>query len=249
MERARFEESLRKETAALLHGNVQSALAACTVWLTMADELLTSDEESGGIDAAAAAKAAPFIRKARQELERLHKTDVPRAVHMLYPLVIGVGLRPAVESLVTRLAGSQSGCVPAEQPLFAVEVSAGDAFVACDRPTADPSIVHTRLEMYRMLEAMFHLLVESGEAEAVSVLLHLDFDADRLVSEMRVRPEGDGADAIRLSTVLADFDRAVPVERFGRAGGTLERIAASGDVFSLRVSLPLGDVLLGDGGT
>lgn len=239
MKRARLEENVRQETAALLHGNVQSALAACTIWLTMAEELLAADA-SGQPDApgvTASGKAVELIRKARHEVERLHQTEVPRAVYMLYPLLIGVGLRPAVDGFVANVARSRNARFP-------LEISASDAFVAWDRPTSDPSLIRTRLEMYRILEAVFRLLVKNAAAGTVNVRLHfdIDIDEDRLVAEVRFESgsKKTGADANRfLAAAFADFQQTTPAERFAQTGGNLEWETVAGDAVWLRALLPL----------
>lgn len=162
------QEELRREVASMLHGNVQSALSACNVWLAMAEQLLAGAHaeavetvfgvtfgDGGGkatgvaplrsvpqslsqimvpesaprygptrsaIDSLTKAEselsdarvtrriveAMSLLYKVRGEVERLRKAEVQRAVQTLYPTLINIGLRPALESLLDtlRLEGS-----------------------------------------------------------------------------------------------------------------------------------------------
>lgn len=231
-------ENIRKEAAALLHGNVQSTLAACTMWLSMVEDLLPADEGRKAVhaDVAAVAKAAGLLGKVRRELARLYEEDVPRAVRMLYPLLIGVGLGPA-------LAGLVDGLVRADGGNWAVEISTDDSFSPWDRPTSDGSIIRGRLEVYRIVEGLYHVLARSGLDGVVRVRLHVDEEANeqRLVSELRLigAPDGDEGNG-RLEKVLSNFVTTGPAIRFARVGGHLHLGDDTEGGLLLSASLPLG---------
>lgn len=81
------EEPIYEEVAAMLHGNVQSGLSACNVWLSMAEQLLVDIDPDVAVPNEVAAerilKALSLLYKVRGEVERLRKKEVQRAVERL----------------------------------------------------------------------------------------------------------------------------------------------------------------------
>lgn len=231
------EEELRKQVASRLHGNVQTGLSACNVWLSMAEQLLAgahteavegmfgvvSDGEqrsptSAGPAAGSprpfgAAQSAPYfgvpssavasptgeaqpldervtqrivgalslLYKVRGEVERLRTAEVPLAAETLYPALIHVGLRPALESLLDAMrleyTASDEGALPADEHDEAVTLGelhamaraisaprastvptvtwlVDEPFVHWDKPSRDERLLNERLEAYRFLETV-----------------------------------------------------------------------------------------------
>lgn len=155
------------------------------------------------------------LERVRLELSLLLKGDVQRAIQALYPTLIGIGLRPALESW------RQS-----QVRFLDITIEADPGFNRWDLPSNDDeNAVQTRLELFRLIERLVELLqvpqqkqdAQSDDRPTVNILLGFNETEKELW--------------VRLETTLGDLEdhdyeeifsgaRIKPeCERFLRAGG------------------------------
>lgn len=240
------EEQVRKEVAAMLHRNVQTRLSACNVWLSMAEKILvnleepTPDPELESVEGRII-QALALLHKVRGEVEQLRKADVQYAVQRLYPTLIGVGLRPALEGLQKTL-GLDEG-VPST-----INWEFGDGFLRWDRPSGDEHVLFVRQEAYRLTEVILRTAQGawrgSGDGPATGgersgVPLHLDIRLDVAdgVLHMSLRARGNRHWVER--EILQFIIRALPRHRIVEAGGTLVVGSDDGDGLDVLATLPV----------
>lgn len=124
--------------------------------------------------------ALSLLYKVRGEVERLRKSGVQRAVDRLYPTLINVGLRPALQALVDAMRLECRGGDDHPQPTAVQDEGepgqthaegtaisphrsptvptvtwlVDEPFAQWDQPSGDEQLLKVRLEAYRLLETV-----------------------------------------------------------------------------------------------
>lgn len=259
------EELLRKEVASMLHSSVQSRLSACNLWLAKAEELLLNappppqavlastggpkDLHRDGADVVERIVGAlELLHKVRAEVEQLRKQDVQQAVRKLYPTLISLGLRPALEVLHNELAQGEQreGTAPA----IAVRWRFTENFAKWDKPDEDDEAIAVRLELYRFIEGLLRAARAAADTLAASeagndppdeppLVLRIDFD----LRDGAIHTSGscglgdDGPAPEALTKFLAG---SLPARRFRAAGGTMLVGSDARGRFQVVATLPAG---------
>lgn len=259
------DEGVRKEVASLLHSHVQSRLSACNVWLAQAERLLLEGSAPSlshpvGDDAREAelfdaaeriVEALELLHKVRSEVEQLRKQEVQRAVRRLYPTLISLGLRPALEALQEDLfkPGGQTN----EPSGPSVQWDFTDRFVRVDGPDGDEAVLGARLELYRLIEALLRAARAADEplaatmpdllddaAEVKEPRLHLQFQFDARADAFHLTAFGGCITGRPLPGEMLQFLAAsLPYRRFRGAGGTLLVGADDGGRFRVQAAMSL----------
>lgn len=186
------QEAVRREAARRLHGTVLSKLTACSLWLGSVEQAL-ADLDPRVIRDERATRAMELLSRVRAELDQLRKSDVRRLEHMLYPGLIHLGLRAALESWREF-----------DRRAVSCEFQFDESFAPGDGPTTDRRTIAVRLELYRLIEAVVDAWSAAGVASAV------DAEAGRLASGHRL--EEATADHVQLTVGLSSRPPAASPE-------------------------------------
>lgn len=89
------EERTKQEIAEFLHGSVQTKLLIAQHDLAELEESLPGDVK----------RASEIVAKVRSDIEDIREHGVRQASHQLHPLVVNLGLAPAIRSLVHEFQG------------------------------------------------------------------------------------------------------------------------------------------------
>ncbi len=207
------EEALRKEIAELLHGRVQTRLVVAWHKLGQCLDLLDTDM----------LKAKSVLRQTRDEIDLIRERDVRQAAHLLHPSVIQIGVRPAIQSLVSTYAD-----------FFKITVTVDPQFARMDDPLDNHVPEETRLIIYRVLEEAITNVYR--HAKATEVRIGLSMSGEKCVT-MVVEDNGIGFDASRSKPGLGLTSIA---DRVGAAGGVWKIDSALDHGACLFVGLPFG---------
>src|SRR5439155_22872993 len=125
------DDRLRREIAELLHSRVLTRLLVVWTRLGQCADRIAADP----------AAAVEILRQVRAEVDQIGEREIRRAVYLLHPSVIRVGLVPAVRSLLTRFEES-----------LASELRVDPAVAELDDPANNRISEPLRLATYRVLE-------------------------------------------------------------------------------------------------
>jgi signal transduction histidine kinase len=161
------EERTRREIAEFLHGQVQTRLLLA--WNQLCDYPSTPE-----------AARAQLVQKVRDDLERIRKTDVRQASHVLHPSVIRMGLVSATRSLASRMT-----------EVLPVRIEVSDEFATLDVIGASRLPEDVRLIAYRVIEEAIANTLKHAKATRVNVRFsQVASDA----FEVTIRDDGHGFD-------------------------------------------------------
>lgn len=216
------EHRVRRETAELLRSRVQSRLVVA--WHRLGDcaRLLEQDP----------AEARRVLQQTRDELEAVRERDLHAASDRLHPGIIGIGLVPAVRSLL----GAADGIV-------AAHLDVDDRLAALDTPMGDGISSLARLAAYRVVEEAVANVLRHADADNVWVSLGFDVGG---VLRVRVRDDGRGFDWREHARGLGLGAAAARVDELG---GEWRVESAPGKGTTVTASLPLAEDGLDTGGT
>ncbi|HEY3108671.1 MAG TPA: ATP-binding protein [Chloroflexota bacterium] len=206
------DDRLRREIAELLHSRVLTRLLV--VWTRLgqcADRI--------AVDPAAAAE---MLRQVRADVDQIGEREIRRAVYLLHPSVIRVGLVPAVRSLLTRFEES-----------LASELRVDPAVAELDDAANNRIPEPLRLAMYRVLEEAINNVYRHANAGRVEVELGLAGPSLSLL----VRDDGCGFDP---SAARRGLGLGIVGDRVDQAGGSWSVASALGRGTTLRALFPLG---------
>jgi DNA-binding LacI/PurR family transcriptional regulator/signal transduction histidine kinase len=161
------EERTRREIAEFLHGQVQTRLLLA--WNQLCDYPSTPEDAR-----------AQLVQNVRDDLERLRKTDVRQASHVLHPSVIRMGLVSATRSLASRMT-----------EVLPVQIEVSDEFAALDKFGAGRLLEDVRLIAYRVIEEAIANTLK--HAKATRVTLHFS-QVSSDAFEVIIRDDGQGFD-------------------------------------------------------
>lgn len=189
-------------------------------------------------------EALALLHKVRAEVEQLRKEDVQRAVRRLYPTLISLGLRPALETLYHDVF--QTDELEDETRSPAVEWHFTDEFRTWDRPDGDDGTVSARLELYRLTEGVLRALraaqemltVGEGHGDGATLFLRIAFDVRDDAVHVSVRC-GLGVEGPMPGHVMKFLSRSLPVRRFRAGGGTMLIGSDARGRFRVAASLPV----------
>ena len=161
-------EAVRREIAERLHGPVQTQLVVADFTLRKASSLIES----------APADARQAIADARALLDSVREKEIRDVSHILHPWVIGLGLAPAMRSLVDRF-----------RPVMNVHLDLHPDLEGVGAITAVEISDATRLAAYRIVEEGLANAHKHGQANCVSVSLNVSASEQLVV---RVCDDGGG---------------------------------------------------------
>lgn len=187
------EERVRRDVAALLHGQVQTQLLVAWHRLGLADELMERDPTG----------ARELVVQVRGQIDDIREHGIREASHRLHPGILDVSLLPAVRSLAATF-----------EDLFDVELTSGPDLAVYDDPGDNRLSPDLRLAAYRVIEEALGNTAKHSGATRSSVRL------DVIESNLQViiADDGKGIDtkAIRGGLGLRSMSQHV-----GAMGGTV----------------------------
>lgn len=182
------DENLRRSLAERMHGHIQSRLLRAWHQIGVAKDDLQVDREC----------SEKILEEVRTDLDQLREEEIRQVSHLLHPSIVGVGLIPAVRSLVAEFQGS-----------LAIDVEHDEKVMAWDDPVDNRIPESVRLVAYRVLEEALNNVLAHAEATSVQISLAIT-DDERLA--LTVRDNGRGFDPqsverhLGLNTVAARVD-------------------------------------------
>lgn len=187
------EERVRRDVAALLHGQVQTQLLVAWHRLGLADELMERDPTG----------ARELVLQVRDQIDDIREHGIREASHRLHPGILDVSLLPAVRSLAATF-----------EDLFDVELTSGPELAAYDDPGDNRLSPDLRLAIYRVIEEA--LGNTAKHAGATRSWVRLDVIESTL--QVTIADDGGGIDtkAIRGGLGLRSMSQHV-----GAMGGTV----------------------------
>lgn len=214
---------VRREVAEGLHGTVQQHLVLIEAQLRALRERLGADSPPTPDDLA-------IVDGLRSDIRLMRERDVRGYSQILYPSGVGMGLAPAIRSLLRRLPSS-----------IAVTLHMDDSVLRADDPVLSPVPVPLRILAIRVLEEGVTNALRHGHAGTLVVevsvddsgVLHLMLDDDGSGDLPADEREWSGLTGLRER--LATRSGALALSR-GPLGGA--RLTASLDLRSKADELP-----------
>lgn len=223
------EERTRRDVAEMLHGTVQSRLLSAYHYLQAALQQLASTARPNEDNAIVEAQKA--IQKAQDQIEHASSKDVRTISHLLHPMLIRMGLLPAIQSLVERFSEHMT-----------VEIRVGDGFTHFqDRLGTDGVDRPVRLAVYRIVEEALSNVVKHAEASRVEIYLDV---LDENVGEVIVKDNGRG---MRDATRTLGLGLQMMVARAEELHGTVNIESAPGIGTTIHIRVPFRAQLPKDG--
>lgn len=146
----RQEKKLRRDIAEMLHGRTQARLHAAWFHIGQARQVLHTDP----------AKAHRLMDSAQDLIDQVREKDIREASHRLHPAALGVGLVPAIQSLLRPL-----------QDRFQVHFHVAPALDELDEAGRHPLLDDVRMGVYRIAEEALNNIRRHAHARTVSVSL------------------------------------------------------------------------------
>lgn len=236
------EEQVRRSVAELLHGTVQSRLLSAQHHLRKGIGLLKQAETSS-IPASSPPIAAPTsgppatqplvrgvvddvlrnLDKADEEIEYIGRTEIRNISYLLHPMLLRLGLVPALTSMKERFAQH-----------FDVTIHTSDRWPAGRDAVGQEDIGESlRLTVYRIVEEALANVLKHASASKVNVFL--DGEAG---SALTVTVQDDGV-GLPGSLPQAGFGFGMISARVEDAGGSWEIAGEPGQGTRLTVRLPM----------
>jgi DNA-binding LacI/PurR family transcriptional regulator/signal transduction histidine kinase len=207
------EERTRREIAEFLHGQVQTRLLLA--WNQLCDYPITPEDAR-----------AQLIENVRDDLERIRKTDVRQASHVLHPSVIRMGLVSATRSLASRMT-----------EVLPVRIEVSDEFATLDVIGASRLPEDVRLIAYRVIEEAISNSLKHAKATRVKV--HFSQVASDAF-EVIIRDDGQGFESTQLNLQRSRGLGFASIDaRVHAVQGTWKVISRVGGPTEITVRLPL----------
>ena len=206
------DDRLRREIAELLHSRVLTR--PLVVWTR-----LGQCAERVAVDPAGAAE---MLRQVRIEVDQIGEREIRRAVYLLHPSVIRVGLLPAVRSLLTRFEES-----------LVCDLRVDPAVTELDDAGNNRIPEPLRLAIYRVIEEAVNNVYRHASAGHVEVELGLVGGCVSLL----VRDDGLGFDP---GAGRRGLGLGIVGDRVDQSGGTWSLASQPGSGTTLRALFPLG---------
>lgn len=187
------EERVRRDVAALLHGQVQTQLLVAWHRLGLADELMERDPLG----------ARELVVQVRDQIDDIREHGIREASHRLHPGVLDVGLLPAVRSLAATF-----------EDLFDVELTSGPELAAYDDPGDNRLSPDLRLAIYRVIEEALGNCAKHSRATQAWVRL------DVVDSSLQVTIGDDGV-GIDIKAIRGGLGLRSMSQHVGAMGGTV----------------------------
>lgn len=209
------EERLKRTTAEVLHGRIQTRLLVASYRLGQCQSLVATDPR----------RAERLLEQVRKELDDIREHDVREVSHLLHPSIIRVGLLPALRTLIQRF-----------EDRFRIVVQASASVEDIDKPD-DPQIPEkTRLLCYRVIEEA--LANAARHADARSVLITLTVTAR---GELEFKVEDDGI-GFSLETTKPGLGLSMVAARLARIGGAIDIVSRPGAGTVVMARIPLTEL-------
>lgn len=217
------EEQVRRSVAELLHGTVQSRLLLARHHLRKGIRLLEEGPRRSGAQADDAILCN--LNKADEEIEYIGRTEIRNISHLLHPMLLRLGLVPALKSMGERF-----------NEHFDVEIHVSDTWPlgegAAGKENIDESLL---LTVYRIVEEALANAMKHARASKVDIYLNVEAGSTLTVA---VRDNGIG------------WKGSIPPDGFGfgfgmisarveDAGGSWEITSEPGRGTRLFVRLPI----------
>lgn len=197
-------EAVRREIAERLHGPVQTQLIVADFTLRRASSLIATAPD----------EAQQAIVDARALIDLVREKEIRDVSHILHPCVIGLGLAPAMRSLIDRF-----------RPMMDVRFDLHPDLEGVGTITAVEIDDATRLAAYRIVEEGLANAHKHGHASQVCVSLSLSDEARLIV---KVSDDGVGLCeaaepglGLRLIALKVEEVRGTWAIGRGEQGGTL----------------------------
>jgi signal transduction histidine kinase len=207
------EERTRQEIAEFLHGSVQTKLLITQHDLAEIEESLPEDVN----------RAKGIVAKVRKDIEEVREQGVRRASHQLHPLVVNLGLAPAIRSL----AHEFDGYLP-------VSVQMSPEYGSMDGMEKRRIEPRTRLAAYRIAEEALGNVHKHAGASRARVTLAL---ANQKTLKLTVQDDGKGFDTLRTRSGMGLMMMRAKAEE---VGGRVIVSSAPQKGTTVEVYLPLG---------
>ena len=163
---AAAEERLRRDIAETLHGTVQCKLLVAGYHLTEVAALMDSNPGA----------AKELLASTQKDIETIREKEIREASHLLHPSIIGVGLVPAVRSLIARF-----------EEVFRVSLRVDPRLTVLDTVVNNRLPEAVRLTAYRAIEEALTNIWRHAGASLAEVDLSLS-----PASELHVVVEDNG---------------------------------------------------------
>ncbi len=207
------EERTKQEIAEFLHGSVQTKLLIAQHDLADLEESLSEDVN----------RARGIVAKVRTDIEDIREQGVRRASHQLHPLVVNLGLAPAIRSLAHEFDGYLPVSVqvsPEYGPLDGLE-----------KRRIEP---RTRLAAYRIAEEALRNAHKHAGASRARVALAL---ADQETLKITVQDDGKGFDTLGTRSGMGLMMMRAKAEE---VGGRVTVSSVPGSGTTVEALFPLG---------
>jgi signal transduction histidine kinase len=205
------DDRLRREIAELLHSRVLTRLLVVWTRLGQCVDRIAVDPVA----------AAELLRQVRDDVDQIGEREIRRAVYLLHPSVIRVGLVPAVRSLLARFEESLDSDLR-------VDAAVAELDSAENNRIPEP----LRLAMYRVLEEAVNNVFRHAGAAHIVVELGLAGPSLSLL----VRDDGCGFDP---AAARRGLGLGIVGDRVDQAGGSWSVASAPGRGTTLRAFFPL----------
>jgi signal transduction histidine kinase len=204
------DDRLRREIAELLHSRVLTRLLVVWTRLGQCADRIAVDPVA----------AVELLRQVREEVDQIGEREIRRAVYLLHPSVIRVGLVPAVRSLLAHFEESLAS-------ELRVDAAVAELDDAEDNRIPEP----LRLAMYRVLEEAVNNVYRHAGAGRIEVEVALDGQSLSLL----VRDDGCGFDP---AAARRGLGLGIVGDRVDQAGGSWSVASAPGRGTVLRALFP-----------
>lgn len=218
------EERTRRHVAELLHGTMQSRLLAAQHGVRASLRQLTPGSSPSNVE-----EARRLLAKVSEQIELVNEEDVRRASHLLHPMLLRIGLAPAINSLGERFSQHMD-----------VHVHVGDELTAIDGHGRTGIASSVRLAMYRIVEEALTNALKHGAAKTVDVFLDVvETSAGRTLSAV-VHDDGVGMD-VDAGGRPTGFGFDMIAARVEELNGAWHVEGSPGRGTRLRVTIPLDE--------
>ena len=209
---AHHEEKFRKETADILHTEVQGSLLSIWQSLGHLTKLIGQDDASAKLLAC----------RLRDVVDEVRDNQIKRASTVIFPIMLNIGLIPAIRILATSM-----------EPNLITEVKIERNLEKLDSPVNNVIPFFTRIAIYRFVqEALGNILTHSGEKKAI---LNLEAtDGSQLTVD--IKDKGYGCDPTKIQPGVG---MALMSDRIQAAGGSWTFTSSKGVGSTVNCVVPL----------